>query len=134
MAWTSAIRKIGIILVGFLTIVSLFVILTVIGMKIALRKEEIEILKLIGASNWYIRLPFLLEGAFYGAIGGLVSWTICLILLFYATPYIASFLAGIPLLPISPIFILAFLGGLTLAGVGVGVAGSLLAVWRYLRP
>lgn len=133
VAWTSAIRKIGIILVGFLTIVSLFVILTVIGMKIALKKEEIEILKLIGASNWYIRLPFLLEGAFYGVIGGLISWIVSLVLLLYATPYLSSFLAGIPILPVSPIFMLALLSGLVLVGAGVGVGGSLLSVWRYLK-
>lgn len=133
VSWTSAIRKVGIVLVGFLTIVSLLIILTVIGMKIALRKEEIEILRLIGASNWYIRVPFLLEGAFYGAVGGIVSWIILLILILYATPYLSSFLVGIPVLPISPIFMAAVLGGLILVGAGVGISGSLLAVWRYLR-
>lgn len=133
VAWTGAVRRIGIILVGFLTIVSLLIVLTVIAMKIALKKEEIGILRLVGASNWYIRMPFLLEGAFYGVVGGLVSWIICLILLFYATPYLSSFLAGIPILPISPIFMLALLAGLVLAGVGVGVGGSLLSIWRYLK-
>lgn len=134
VSWTGAIRKIGIILVGSLTIVSLLIILTVIGMKIALRKEEIEILSLIGASSWYIRLPFLLEGAFYGIVGAISAWIVCLILLLYATPYLSSFLVGIPVLPISPVFMLALLGGLILSGAGVGVSGSLLAVWRYLKP
>lgn len=133
VAWTGAIRKIGIILVGFLTIVSLLIILTVIAMKIALRREEIEILKLVGASNWYIRAPFLLEGAFYGTVGAIVSWIISCLLLLYATPYLASFLVGIPILPVSPIFMLALLGGLVLVGAGVGGFGSLLALWRYLK-
>ncbi|MBI4999414.1 ABC transporter permease [Candidatus Gottesmanbacteria bacterium] len=133
VAWTGAIRQIGIILIGFLTIVSLLIILTVIGMKIALRREEIEILKLIGASNWYIRAPFLLEGAFYGGLGAIISWIISYLLLLYATPFLTSFLIGIPILPVSPIFMLALLSGLVLVGAGVGVGGSLLAVWRYLR-
>jgi cell division transport system permease protein len=102
-------------------------------MKIALRREEIEILKLIGASNWYIRTPFLLEGAFYGGIGAIISWIISYLLLLYATPFLTSFLLGIPILPVSPIFMLTLLSGLVLVGAGVGVGGSLLAVWRYLK-
>lgn len=133
VSWTGAIRKIGIILIGFLAIVSLLIILTVIGMKIALRREEIEILKLVGASNWYIRVPFLLEGAFYGGVGAIISWIVSYLLLLYATPFLTSFLVGIPILPVSPIFILALLGGMILVGAGVGVGGSLLAVWRYLK-
>lgn len=133
VSWTGAIRKIGIILIGFLAIVSLLIILTVIGMKIALRREEIEILKLVGASNWYIRVPFLLEGAFYGGVGAIISWIVSYLLLLYATPFLTSFLVGIPILPVSPIFILALLGGMIFVGTGVGVGGSLLAVWRYLK-
>jgi len=131
--WTEAIRKIGIILVGFLGLESLLVILTIIGMKIALRKEEIEILKLIGASNWYIRMPFLLEGAFYGLVGAVFSWIISYLILLYASPFLSSFLRGIPIFPVSPFLMLGLLGGLILVGLGLGVFGSLLAGWRYLR-
>ena len=133
IAWTDAIRKIGIVFVGFLTLISLLIILTVIGMKIGLKKEEIEILKLIGASNWYIRLPFLLEGALYGLLAGLIAWFICLGLVLYINPQLSSFLVGIPVFSISPLFMLAFLGGLVLAGSLVGIFGSLMAVWRYLK-
>ncbi len=133
VSWTNAIRKIGLILVGSLTAVALLVILTIIGMKIALKKEEIEILRMVGASNWYIRTPFLLEGAFYGAFGAIISWIVSYLLLLYATPYLTSFLVGIPVLPLSPIFMLGVLGGLILVGAFVGAFGSLLAVWRYLR-
>ncbi len=134
IAWTSAVRKIGIVLISFLTLVSLLIILTIIGMKIALRREEIEILRLVGASNWYIRFPFLAEGAFYGGLGGLISWLVSFILLLYVTPYLASFLAGIPIFLTSPLFLLALFGGLLMAGMGLGVIGSLLAVWHYLKP
>ncbi len=133
VAWTGALRQIGIVLIGFLVFISLLIILTVIGMRIALRREEIEILKLIGASNWYIRAPFLVEGAFYGLAGGFIAWIICYISFLYATPFLKSFLVGIPILPVSPVYMLILLGGVLLAGVSVGVGGSLLAVWRYLR-
>lgn len=133
ISWTNAIRSIGVILVGFLTFVSLLIILMVIGLKIGQKKEEIEILHLVGASNWYIRKPFIYEGAFYGIIGGLLAWIISYGLLLYVTPYLSSFLSGIPLLPIPVIEMVKFLGIEIASGIFVGVIGSLLAVWRYLR-
>ena len=109
------------------------VILVIVGMKVALRKEEIEILKLIGATSWYIRAPFVLEGMFYGLVGATISWIITYILLLYSTPLLVSFLSGIPILPVSPIFMLTLLLGLILGGVMIGILGSLLATRRYLK-
>jgi cell division transport system permease protein len=134
ITWTEALRKMGIILVGFLGIESWLVILTIIGMKIALRKEEIEILRLVGASNGYIRTPFLLEGVFYGLTGAIFSWVFTLLLLVYASPFLSSFLKGIPIMFITPLFIFSLLVGGILIGAAVGFSGSLLAVRRYLRP
>ncbi len=81
-SWTSTLRKIGMGLIGALGLVSLLIILVIIGMKITLRKEEIEILQLIGASPWYIRAPFVFEGMFYGVIGAISAWGISYLLLF----------------------------------------------------
>lgn len=133
ISWTQTIRKIGIFLVGFLTLLSFLILLTVIGMKIALRRGEIEILRLIGASKWYIRLPFLLEGSFYGAVAAIIGWIITAFLLIYLTPYLKSFLSGVPLFSVSLIFLLELLLGSILIGISVGIVGSLLAVWRYLK-
>lgn len=133
ITWTQTIRKTGAILVGFLTLLSLLIFLTIIGMKIAIRKEEIGILRLIGASKWYIRWPFIFEGLFYGLIASVVSWIVAVCLLIYLTPYLKLFLLGVPLFPISPIFFLELLLGSVFVGAGVGIIGSLLAVWRYLK-
>lgn len=132
-AWTSALRKIGAGLTIALALISLLVILVIIGMKVALRKEEIEILKLIGATPWYIRAPFVLEGIFYGLVGATISWIITYILLLYSTPLLVSFLSGIPILPVSPIFMLVLLSGLIFGGTMIGVLGSILATRRYLK-
>lgn len=132
-AWTRALRMIGLGLITFLAIVSFLTILIIIGMKIALRKEEIEILRLIGATFWYIRVPFLLEGIFYGVAGAIIAWMATYVLVLYSTPFFVSFLSGVPLLPVSPVFMLLFLGGLILGGVMIGSLGSLIAVRRYLR-
>ncbi len=90
--WTSAIRKIGLGLIIALSVFALSIILVIIGMKVALRRREIEILKLIGAPGGYIRAPFVLEGIFYGAVGAFIGWGITYLLLLYATSFLTSFL------------------------------------------
>ncbi len=127
------VRKFGVILVSFLILTSLFTILTIIGMKISLRKDEIEIERLVGASKWYIRMPFLLEGIFYGVFGALLSWGVVYAILVASTPQLVPYLSGLSLLPVSPIFMLQILGGVVAVGALVGVFGSFLAVWRYLK-
>ena len=133
ISWTSGIRLGGGFLVGFLVVVSLLMILTVIGMKIALRKEEIEILRLVGAGSWFIRAPFLLEGIFYGVFGAILSWGGVYLLLLYISPFLTPFLVGISLLPISPLLMLYLLLAMVVLAAFVGGFGSFLALIRYLK-
>lgn len=107
--WTNAIRIIGIALIVVLALVSIFIMMTVIGFKVSQKREEIEIMRLLSATNWYIRWPFVFEGILYGAVGTFVGWIVASSLLLYATPYLESFLKEIPLLPVSPLFLLLLL-------------------------
>lgn len=131
--WTTTLRKFGIGLLGVLGLVSFLIILIIVGMKVALRQEEIEILQLMGASSWYIRAPFIFEGIFYGIIGAVLAWGISYLGLLYSTPFLIEFLAGIPVFPVSVLFMLGVLGAEILAGVIIGALGSFLAVKRYLK-
>lgn len=131
--WTRAIRIGGGVLVGFLLAVSVLIILVITGMKIAIRREEIEIMRLIGASTWHIRAPFLLEGAAYGTVGALLAWLVAFILFLYLTPFLVHFLAGIPIIPTPFVPMLALLAVLLASGVVIGSFASYLAVRRYLR-
>lgn len=131
--WTNAIRAIGIGLIVILSLVSIFIMMTVIGFKVSQKREEIEIMRLLSATNWYIRWPFVLEGVIYGVIGTLVGWLIASSALLYATPFLETFLKGIPLLPVSPVFLLALLAGEVVIAVILGVLASSLAVLRYLK-
>jgi len=133
ISWTSAIKEIGIGLIILLSLVSIFIMVTIIGIKISQRKEDIEIMRLIGATSWYIRWPFILEGVFYGIIGAVIGWSISTLSLLYATPFLESFLKGIPVLPVSYIDLLVLLGTELLFAIFLGVISSFLAVFRYLR-
>lgn len=131
--WINAIKIIGIGLVGILTAESVFIIISIVGFKISQKREEIEIMRLLSATNWYIRWPFILEGIFYGIIGTILGWISAAVGLWYATPYLQPFLKDIPLLPVSPIFLLELLMGELLIAVIIGMFASSIAVLRYLK-
>lgn len=132
-SWTNAVRKIGLALIIVLSLVSVFIMSIIIGVKISQKKEDIEIMKLIGASNWYIRWPFIYEGIFYGIIGALIGWAIATLALWYSTPFLASFLTGIPIFPIPVIFFFMILGGELIFAIVLGFISSFVAVLRYLK-
>ena len=131
--WTNAVRIIGLILVAILSLVAVFIMSTIIGIKISHKKDEIEIMQLIGATKWYISSPFVLEGIFYGVIGAVFGWLVSSAALFWASPFLEGFLKGIPVLPVPWWFYGALLGGELLLAVLLGVFSSLVAVLRYMN-
>lgn len=132
-SWTNALRQIGIVLIILLFLVSVFIIVTITGIKISQRREEIEIMRLLGATNWYVRWPFIFEGMFYGVVGALLGWTISSLFLWYASPSLASFLRGIPVFPFSLLLVGELLGIEILLSMWLGAFASFLAVLRYLK-
>lgn len=146
VSWTAGIRQVGTVYIVLLIFTSFFIIITSIGIKIAFRKDEIEILKLIGATPWYIKKPFLLEGGLYGAVGAMVSWALVSFLILYMQPFMSSFLRGLPPLafmkisriavilwpPTLPLYGVLWLL-LTVTGIVIGFLGSLFAVNRFVK-
>lgn len=132
-SWTSALRKIGFSVVVILALVSTFIMVTIIGIKISQKRADIETMRLIGAGSWYIRWPFIIEGVFYGLFGAFIGWLVSVGTLLYVTPYLSSFLRGIPIFPISPVFLLELLGLEVLVAIILGAFSSYLAVLRYLK-
>lgn len=130
---TRIIRLVGGSVVIFLSLFATLVILMVIGFKIRLRRDEIEIMRLIGASSSFIRAPFIFEGIFYGVIGALIAWLFVYVMLWYFTPFLSSYLGEVKLLPVNPLFMLILLGLVTIIAALIGTLGSLGAVRRYLR-
>lgn len=132
-SWTNAIRQIGIGLIIVLGIVSVFIIVTIIGIKISQKKEDIEIMRLIGASSWYVRWPFIIEGIFYGIVGTILGFGIATGAIWYTSPFLSNFLKGIPIFPVSPIFLLQLLAVELAIAVVLGAFSSFIAVLRYLK-
>jgi len=131
--WTNAIKAVGLGLIAILIAESIFIIISIVGFKISQKKEEIEIMRLLSATNWYIRWPFIIEGIFYGIIGTLLGWGIAIAGLFYVTPMIQPFLKNIPIFPISTVFVVGLLSGELVIAVLIGIFASSIAVFRYLK-
>ena len=113
----------------FLGAATLFIISNTIRLAVYARRSEIEIMKLVGASDMYVRAPFVIEGAIQGLVGGLLAMGLLAagryVLIGQVPPYLA-FALEMPF-PV-PVFTLA----LILAGVLMGVAGSLVSMNRFL--
>jgi len=157
--WLSGIRFGGLILLLLLFVESILVVWTIIGMRISQRKHEIEIMRLLGATSWYIRAPFIIEGLVYGMIGSIIGTLVTVAILGYITPGIETFLTGIPIIaltpqsfmsvitnnveslaldgvplsPISPVFVLLLVALQMAAGMAIGAIGSYAAVVRSLK-
>jgi len=105
-----------------------------IHMAVYARREEIEIMKLVGASNWYVRVPFLFEGMLEGLIGGLLAVAVGLGAYRLGFDQIQGLVPLIDL-TVSPDFLLQRAVIIVLFGVVVGAVGSTisLSVHRYIR-
>lgn len=113
--------------------VSISVSFSTIRLAMYAHKKEIEIMRLIGASNWYIRMPFIIEGAVFGIVGCALAIVSVLPVIMYISPKISQFLPGFSLYDYftSNLFNLIVL--LLAVGMGLGVVGSFIAIRRYLK-
>ena len=130
---TRGLRWAGVVILSFFTVTAILIIVIIVGMRIASRRDEIEILRLLGASNWYIRAPFWLEGAIYGVVGAVLAWGAAMVILLYSTPTLLDFFGTIPLLPVPVWMMAALLGGEIGFGLVIGSIGSLIALSRFMR-
>ena len=131
--WTKAIRGIGLLYVSVHLLLSFLIIMTITGMKIALRRDEIEIMKLIGADNSYIRTPFILEGMIYGFFGSLLAAVVFLLLVFGFNSQINYFLSDLKISLFEPTIIFLYFAVITSFGLVWGWFSSLISVFRFLK-
>ncbi len=131
----KTVRTIGFGVIIALSIIALLMIANTIKITITSRQSEIGIMRLVGASNWYIRLPFMLEGMLIGIIGSIIP-ILCLVFgysfLYEATRGSFASINMLELLKPNP-----FIRNLSLIilglGSGVGLIGSLVSVRRFLK-
>lgn len=127
-------RNIGIGIIVGLLFTAMFLISNTIKITIVARRREIEIMKLVGATNGFIRWPFFIEGLLLGVIGSIIPIIITVWSYSYIFTTASPKLEGtfFTLLPVSP-FIFQLSGLLLAIGAFIGVWGSLVSVRKFLK-
>lgn len=130
----NASRNVGIVLIIGLLFTAVFLISNTIKITIIARRREIKIMRLVGATNSFIRWPFLLEGLWLGIVGSILPIILISIAYYNAYDYIAPRLKGnfIQILPYEP-FIYQVSALLVVMGALIGVWGSVMSVRKFLR-
>ena len=127
------VRMVGIVLSGALILIVILVTFNAIRLAIYSAREEIKVMRLVGAGSWFIRGPFIVEGVLYGAISSLVTLGILYPIFWFISPKLSGFL------PIEDFFVYfqanfwAFLALLLGLGIVLGVFSSLVAMRKYLK-
>ncbi len=127
-------RNVGIFLIAGLVFTAMFLISNTIKITIFARRREIEIMKLVGATNWFIRWPFLLEGIWLGILGSLIPIAAVATGYYYAYDFLVT---RIPQQLVQPLefspFVYQISLLLVLVGVIIGGWGSFMSVRRFLK-
>lgn len=130
---TKAIQWVGIILFAILIGVSLFLIANTIRLAVYSRRREIGIMKYIGATDWFIRWPFIFEGMIIGLLGAIFS----VIILYYLYSFVYSWMSSSTVTMLmnflSPSYALTSISWMfILLGMFIGALGSILAIRKFL--
>ncbi len=129
---TRLVRIFGLVLMALLAGATIFIIANTIRLTVFARRKEIAIMKYVGATDWFIRWPFLLEGMVLGLIGGILAAVA--LRSFYAAmaAKIYSTLAFFPLMPQYP-FMNYVAIAIILSGMAIGTLGSAISLKRFLQ-
>ncbi len=132
-AVTGIIQLVGLALMIGLSITAVFLISHTIKLTVMMRKKEIEIMKYVGATNWFIRWPFLLEGLLMGFIGAAIPLAVLYYIYHQAVDWlVVSNLMFLSLLPLD--YVIFELGKYLIPlGTGLGILGSTFSMGRFLR-
>jgi cell division transport system permease protein len=121
----------GLAVLAMMLIVALFVIVNTIRIAVHARRDEIEIMKLVGATDWFVRWPFILEGMLVGALGAVAATVVVLIA---AGPVMGAMVSFIEILPLSfgQTFVWQLVGSVFALALAVGGGGAMLSVRAHL--
>ncbi len=130
---TDSSQRLGLIIIVLLIATTIAISFNTLRLAIYSSRDEIQVMRLVGAGSFYIRAPFMVEGVLYGLIAGIVT-----LLLFYPLTYwlggaTGNFFGGVNIFTYYLDHFMRFFGIIIGTGVALGVIASFLAVRRYLK-
>lgn len=129
---TKVIRQVGFVVLLILAALAILVTYNTIRLTIYSSRKEIKVMKLVGASNWFTRGPFVIEGVLYGIIAAVVALLVIYPILWYLSPKITAYLPGTDIFYFFQVNLIVLFFTQILIGVVLGVSSSLVAIRRYL--
>jgi len=122
----------GLVILGILLVVSVFIVMNTIRTAVYHRRQEIEVMKLVGATEWFVRGPFVIEGILTGLLAAGIS--LGLLLLAYR-PFVDKFHSDLFFIPLGydPTFVTELARDVLVAGAVLGALGSYIGVRRFVR-
>ena len=130
---SKIIRAVGFFLGGILVLASFFIISNVIKLSVYARQNEIEIFRLVGATNSFIKIPFIIEGTILGLIGGIFSLILLFITIKFFPLYLGKSYNFIKPFIVFPFIFIRHCLILLLGGGVIGLIGSLSSVGKFLK-
>jgi cell division transport system permease protein len=124
-------RVASLIIGGLLCVAVLFIITNTIKLTLYSRRDEIEIYKLVGATDWFVKIPFLIEGAIQGIISGLIAYLVLLLVYLFLSTKTIQILD----LPVIDIIFLTSKNAVSiiLLSLFLGLMGGLIAIGRFFK-
>lgn len=127
------VRSVGVAVALILGFVAVLVAFNTVRLAIYTSREEINIMKLVGATNWYVRGPFMIEGILYGGISAMATSLLFFPLVWAVSSKVSVFLPSIDLMRYFAENFFEFFVVLFVVGIILGVGSSFLAIRRYLK-
>lgn len=126
-------RKIGLAIIGIFSLIAILVTFNSIRLTMYSYRREVEIMKLVGANRWFIRLPFIVEGMLYGFFAAWVSIILFYPFVYFSAKYITSIVPNVNIVEYLHANALIIVGTQLISGIVLGAISSLIAIRKYLN-
>lgn len=133
LAISGGLRNWGFLLTMVLALIAVLVTFNTVRLTIYSQKQEIEIMRLVGGSNWHIKAPYLVEGGMYGAFAAAIVAVMFYPIVYFVSPKVESLMQGVSLIEYFVSNVFQFIILIFFIGILLGVTSSLVAIRRFLK-
>jgi len=129
----STVKKVGAIVIIVFVLIAILVTFNSIRLTMYTYQREVDVMKLVGASHWFIRLPFLVEGILYGFFAAWVALFLFYPIIYFTSPYLTSSISTLDIIKYLDTYSLGIIVLQLGIGMILGLISSFLAIRRYLK-
>ena len=129
----QTIRKVGIIVIGIFAVIAVLVTFNSIRLTMYNYRREVEIMKLVGANPWFIRLPFIVEGMMYGFFAAWASLLLFYPFIYFSSSYVKTLVPNVSVVDYLNTHAREIIAIQLICGIILGAISSLIAIRKYLK-